>query len=137
MPGIGTAIFAALTGDSFMAQIVGDKVYPADQVDDAILPPYAEYAVTREDEDRALEGTLLGYDAEVVVTFVTPTYPLAQSALLNGRRILNAMRGVVGGHTILAAQVTDGSDTPSGPVLRDDQQSFQADLTAGVYYFGG
>jgi hypothetical protein len=134
MPGIGAAVYEVLAADTAVAAILGDRIYPADAVDETTSVPYAEYALTREDEDRDLAGVLRGYDAEVTVSFLTATYKQAQDLLREGRRTLNAMAGTHASKTIDAAQVTDGSDTPSGPIERDDQQTFQADLTVNLLY---
>lgn len=135
MPSIGGAVVEWMNGQAGTNDLLAGRIYPADAVPDDAAVPYAEYVVIRDDEDRSLEGRLQAYFAEVVISFIADTYRNAQTLQRRGREVLRTMTGQVFNKTIFAASIEDASDTPSGPVARDDQQVFQADLTVAISYW--
>jgi hypothetical protein len=134
MPGIGAAVYEVLAADTAVAAILGTASIPR------MLSMKQPLFLTRSMPSHARTKTATwpesfgGMTAEVTGQFLTATYKQAQDLLREGRRTLNAMAGTHASKTIDAAQVTDGSDTPSGPIERDDQQTFQADLTVNLLY---
>lgn len=134
MPGVGAAVYEVLTEDAAVAAILGADVYPPGGVPGGQEPPWAEYAVNSNVADKSLGGNILGYDAEVTVSLITETYEQAQELQAAAVAALETMAGSVGGLTVDAAAVVDASDEPNGPIDRDEQQVYQADVTVGIYY---
>lgn len=143
MAGVGAAIYEALTQDTAVADILGANVFPPGGVPQTVLvdgeevplsPPWAEYQVNANVADKDLAGNIRGRDAEVTVSLITATYEDCQALQEAVEEALEGMTGTLGGLTIDGVAVTDSSDEPNGPIDRDEQEVYQADVTVGISY---
>jgi hypothetical protein len=136
---IGKAVYAKLTGDTAVLAIIGSglPVFPDGGVPEDQQPPWGEFRVTGNTPDRNLEGTLLGYDTEVSITWTTSTYEECQALLDAAAAALSGMTGTIAGVTVAGSEVIESSDEPNGPIDLDEAQVYQGDMTVMIYQKAG